>query len=101
MPCWVLMKLNVGLQPCRTKSGLRLQSTHFWVKKAQKIPLSNQKNHLKFNFTANLPQVLDTNFDIGKFILVNCVLILQKTPFPPRYATAWQQGYTLMQVGID
>jgi hypothetical protein len=31
-------------------------------------------------------------------MLLNCILILQKTPFPPRYATNWQQTYTLMQV---
>jgi hypothetical protein len=45
-----------------------------------------------------LAQVLDTNFEIGKMMLLNCILILQKTPFPPRYATSWQQTYTLMQV---
>ena len=30
-------------------------------------------------------------------MLLNVILILQKTPFPPRYATSWQQSYTLMQ----
>ena len=48
-------------------------------------------------FMTNLPQVLDNNFAIGKLILLNTVLILQKIPFPPRYATTWQHAYTLMQ----
>ena len=48
-------------------------------------------------FMANLPQVLDNNFSIGKLLLLNTILILQKIPFPPRYATAWQHAYTLMQ----
>ena len=30
-------------------------------------------------------------------MLLNVILILQKIPFPPRYATAWQPAYTLMQ----
>ena len=48
-------------------------------------------------FMTNLPQVLDNNFAIGKLILLNTILILQKIPFPPRYSTTWQHAYTLMQ----
>lgn len=48
-------------------------------------------------FMNNLPQVLDNNFAIGKLMLVNVILIMQKIPFPPRYATTWQHAYTLMQ----
>ena len=49
------------------------------------------------SFMANLAQVLDNNFSIGRVILLNTILILQKIPFPPRYATTWQHAYTLMQ----
>ena len=49
------------------------------------------------SFMANLSQVLDNNFSIGRVILLNTILILQKIPFPPRYATTWQHAYTLMQ----
>ena len=48
-------------------------------------------------FMANLPQVLDNNFIMGRYLLLNTILILQKIPFPPRYATSWTQAYTLMQ----
>eukprot|EP00094_Tigriopus_californicus_P000131 TCALIF_00127-PA protein Name:"Similar to UNC79 Protein unc-79 homolog (Homo sapiens)" AED:0.02 eAED:0.04 QI:0/0/0/0.66/0.5/0.33/3/0/2591 len=47
-------------------------------------------------FIANLPQVLDYNFEMGKKILLNSILILQKIPFPPRHASSWQ-NQTLMQ----
>ena len=48
-------------------------------------------------FLANLYQVLDNNFKIGEQMLLNVILVLQKIPFPPPYATSWQSGYTLMQ----
>ena len=48
-------------------------------------------------FLSNLPQVLDYNFGVGEGILLNCILILQKLPFPPRHATSWQHAHTLMQ----
>ncbi len=38
-------------------------------------------------FLSNLGQVLDYNFPIGDSMLLNCILILQKIPFPPRYLT--------------
>ena len=48
-------------------------------------------------FLANLPQMLDYNFAMGETLLLNIILILQKLPFPPRYASSWQQSHTLMQ----
>jgi hypothetical protein len=48
-------------------------------------------------FLANLPQMLDYNFAMGEANLLNTILILQKLPFPPRYASSWQQSHTLMQ----
>ena len=49
-------------------------------------------------FLAYLPQVLDYNYQIGENMILSCILILQKIPFPPRYAaTSWQQAHTLMQ----
>ena len=41
-------------------------------------------------FFSNLPQVMDNNFAIGNFLISNIVLILGKSPFPPRYAANWQ-----------
>ncbi len=49
------------------------------------------------SFFANLPHVLDNNYDVGKAMLTSCVLILQKIPFPPRYATFWLHGNALLQ----
>ena len=48
-------------------------------------------------FLASLPQMLDYNFALGETLLLNTILVLQKLPFPPRYASSWQQSHTLMQ----
>ena len=51
------------------------------------------------SFFANIQQVLDNNYDIGEYMLLNVVLILQKTPFPPRHASSFvmTQSYNLTQ----
>ncbi len=51
-------------------------------------------------FLSNLSQILDYNFAVGDSMLLNSILILQKIPFPPRYATSWQQAHTLMQESL-
>ena len=48
-------------------------------------------------FLASLPQMLDYNLALGETLLLNTILVLQKLPFPPRYASSWQQSHTLMQ----
>ena len=53
-----------------------------------------------YSFFANLPQVMDNNFGIGNYLMANIVLILQKSPFPPRYAANWQPTYSLLQENL-
>ena len=49
------------------------------------------------SFFSNLPQVMDNNFSIGNFLISNIVLILQKSPFPPRYAANWQPTHSILR----
>ena len=47
------------------------------------------------SFFANLQQVLDSNYVMGEIMLLDCILILQKTPFPR--LTSWQHQSFMMQ----
>ena len=53
------------------------------------------------SFFANLAQVMDNNFPIGNLLIPNIVLILHKSPFPPRYAANWQPTYSILQVTLQ
>ena len=52
------------------------------------------------SFFANIPQVMDNNFPIGNFLISNIVLILQKSPFPPRYAANWQPTHSILSENL-
>lgn len=52
------------------------------------------------SFFANLPQVMDNNFGIGNLLISNIVLILQKSPFPPRYAANWQPTHSVLKENL-
>ena len=43
---------------------------------------------------------MDNNFPVGNQLLTNIVLILQKSPFPPRYAANWQPTYSILQENL-
>jgi hypothetical protein len=52
------------------------------------------------SFFASLPQVMDGNFPIGNLLITNIVLILHKSPFPPRYAANWQPTFSILQENL-
>lgn len=52
------------------------------------------------SFFASLPQVMDNNFALGNLLVSNIVLILHKSPFPPRYAANWQPTYSILQENL-
>ena len=67
------------------------------MKTAQVMPSKIRSTPTVNAFLASLPQMLDYNFALGETLLLNTILVLQKLPFPPRYASSWQQSHTLMQ----
>ena len=52
------------------------------------------------SFFANLSQVLDNNFSIGNFLISNIVFVLQKSPFPPRYAANLQPTHSILRENL-
>ena len=43
---------------------------------------------------------MDNNFSIGNLHITNFVLILQKSPFPPRYAANWQPALSILEENL-
>lgn len=52
------------------------------------------------SFFSTLPQVMDNNFMIGNLHIANFIMILQRSPFPPRYAANWSPTYSIMQENL-
>ena len=52
------------------------------------------------SFFSTLSQVMDNNFMIGNLHISNFVMILQRSPFPPRYAANCSPTYSIIQENL-